>query len=223
MKQKTDRWLVILMIATWLFVAVGWFVYLTGGYSQAADIAVDLTRQIPTSENFGPLDGLKISVRPEGTPFYVWLSGEFGSLSLVAQPFEDVFLFGAGAGYRKKFDGITLFIELGYFHPEADAADKTFYHAVGGYDKIYLHLNEKYAPIEGRTYFDTYEMHIRGNFGGAAGIKYHYKSFSVIAGYRMLSLRLQTVGRWTGNSESYWNRTENENLSGPFIGIGWTF
>jgi len=191
------------------------------------DFSVAYTKQVPASENLGDFDGVKVSVSPNDAIFYLWTSGEHGRLTLGSQQFTYIDLVGAGVGIKKIFDGFQIFADAGWFEPYSAYNDKIFAHGEDGFDRLWLHLNQAYAPSLGVHDFDYYKMHISGNFGGSFGIKYFYqlsKNMEIygLAGYRILSLPMIVEAWWDGNPNG-WNRFENESLTGPFVGLGFSF
>jgi len=195
--------------------------------SYAFDISAEYMKQVPASENFGDFDSIKFSVSPADSIFYLWASGEHGRLTLGSQQFTYVDLIGAGLGIKKEFDGFLIFADAGWFEPFCKFNGYVFTHGEAGHDRLWLHLNQAYGPTLGITDFDYYKMRMSGNFGGSFGIKYFYelsKSVEIygLAGYRILSLPMIVEAWWDGNPNG-WNRFENESLTGPFVGLGFSF
>jgi hypothetical protein len=186
------------------------------------DIGIEYTKQVPESDNFGDFDGLKIIGSKLDFPLYLWLSGEHGRLTLAGQQFTYVDLIGVGLGIQKRFDGFMIFADVGWYEPLCNFNGKSFKHGEPGYDRLWLHLNDKYGYISGVQDFDYYKMNISGNFGGTFGVKFFYRMFYGLLGYRVLSLPL-IVEAWGNVNGWEWNRFENENLSGPFVGVGFSF
>lgn len=193
----------------------------------AVELNLQYTKQVPTSDNFGDFDGIKLSIAPNDSIFYLWASGDHGRLTLGSQQFTYLDLIGVGVGIKKRFDGFQIFADIGWFEPFCKQNGAVIRNGEDGFDRLWIHLNDKYGNLAGTQDFDYYKMSISGNFGGNFGIKFFYKikkKYEIygLAGYRILSLPM-IVESWGNINGWNWNRFENENLSGPFVGIGFNF
>lgn len=191
------------------------------------EIEAGYFKQLNDSENFGPSDGIK--VRAGGANVYAWLSGEHARWSLADQPFGYLDIAGAGIGFRKKLDGLSLFVEAGWYLP-LNSPNRKLYPVSGDLgDRVDIWLNQEYADTLGARHFDYYTVKISGNYGGSAGAAYRYElsrrlSVNAEASYRLLSMPLWADGKMN-DSDIAWCRYEDQSLSGVAINIGihWEF
>jgi hypothetical protein len=226
MREKTKRdILVIIVLIEALFLLLAYI-----PESEGVELGVQYNRTLPESENFAASDGIKISIAPSDSLWYLWGSADIGEMKLVSQPFGDLLLLGGGVGIKKEIvNGFSFFIELGYYYPNGSEADKWHEHNDGMYDKIYLHLNEKYSQIYGIKKFDIYKMTLREAIGGSIGVnlvlnKGSSMEVNLFAGYRLLTIRMKTEAHWLDPTiNGYWNRVEYEELSGLFVGASIAF
>lgn len=194
--------------------------------SHAAEFDIQYFKQLPTDGKLGDFQGVKVSGALDNSPLYLYASGEGAKFALADQALGSLSLFSGGIGLKRKVGNFTVFLDAGWYEPYSSHADKQILHITDKrYDKFWLYLNEKYAPVLGVHNFDYYQMHFRGNIGGTVGAKFNYdfKHVTVygLIAYRLLSLDFEVEGRW--NNGQYWNRREYLDLSGPVIGVGVNF
>jgi len=201
-------------------------IILISNIAYSADLSFEYIRQYPQSENYGNSDGLKLTIGPNDSIFYAWLSGEHARFNLTGQNFDYTNLIGAGLGvkYKIKQSPFTLFADAGWFQPFHDKNGDELKAVPGDMgDRCDIYLNEKYAAVYGRRGFDYYTMKQTGNMGASFGIKYNIKGWIVGIAYRMLEIPLRVNGfSYTDNSDR-WERYDDQKLSGPVFSIGYEF
>jgi len=188
--------------------------------ANATEISIEYIRQVNQNENFGVSNGGKISI--EKNNIYGWLSGERSPFSLVGQCLDSVDLFGAGIGLQHEFkNGFIFYLDGGWYYPYHRYDNKKLSpHNDGKGDRLEIYLNEKYADVYGKHYFDYYIMHMTGNFGATVGVTYKIKNYIFSFGYRMLEIPLSVGGRMNDPAGLIWDSYENQNVSGAIFGTG---
>ena len=200
------------------------FILLFSFSSHSADISIEYFRQSNQSENFGNADGLKLTIGPNDSIFYAWLSGEYFRFNLTGQNFDHAKMLGAGLGvkYRPRKSPFAIFFDAGYFMPFHDKmGDELLVDHGDRGDRCEIYLNEKYAPIYGLHTFDYYTMEMSGNMGASFGVKYFIKGFTVGFAYRILEIPLRVNGHSYTDPAYAWERYEDQNVSGPMFTIGY--
>jgi hypothetical protein len=160
--------------------------------------------------------------------FYLWGSWERTELRLTGQRAGGIDLFGVGLGGKVTLlKPISLFVEAGYYIPNADLQKKTQVYAEGVYYKWYRTLNE--IGLQGyASQFTQYKYELKSNFGGSVGLEVNqqiYKGLSVnlFGAYRFLNLKENWDAYHSTIPGCYIQTKEKRSFSGGQFGAGLSY
>lgn len=156
---------------------------------------------------------------------YLWGSWESTELRLTGQRAGGIDLFGVGIGGKVRlFKPLSVFVEGGYYIPNADLQKDTQAGAEGVYYKWYRTLNEIGVP-QYASQFTQYKYELKSNFGGSMGLELNqeiYKGVSVnlFGAYRFLNLKEDWDAYHPTIPNYYIQTKEKRSFSGGQFGIG---
>lgn len=173
-------------------------------------------------------DGKGVKGELQWKYIYLWGSWEQTELRLTGQRAGGIDLFGVGLGGKVTLlKPISLFVEAGYYIPNADLQKKTQIYSEGVYYKWYRTLNEigleSYA-----SQFTRYKYELKPNFGGSIGLELDqeiYKGLSVnlFGAYRFLNLKEDWDAYHSTIPGCYIQTKEKRSFSGGQFGAGFSY
>lgn len=173
--------------------------------------------------------GLQISLHRKSLYFYV--SKDVNQVRFAGQSGQDINLWSAGIGMKRKLRYLTLSIDAGWYEPRfTEMGESQPYMSSPMAEGLARYLTQYLMPgIGGQIFYDQwdyYTLTYQGAIGGKLSLAFEYPiterfSFNMTAGYRYLKLLENVQGRnYPGNDPypDYWTVRYERDFSAWLIG-----
>lgn len=184
------------------------------------NVTVGLHQNVYFSDKLEAGPGISIKA---GKGLYLWGSYEKTLLRFGGQESVDITLGGLGAGAKKDFEHVSLWIEGGWFQPMHVITRGEAYQ-----EGAYIEMNQIVAPF--RESWLNYEYDLNGGIGGAVGLTLHYDlstswRVGLSTSYRYLRLGEWIVGHngTVGPEIYHWQIYQERDFSAFQVGLSVTY